>query len=237
MKRARAWRLFVLPLAAAAWIQAAAASTSVCEQAGTVAERTNGLPPGLLLAIGRVESGRWDPALGRAVPWPWAVNLAGNGRHSESREDAIATVSTALSQGIRNIDVGCFQINLLHHPNAFVGLHEAFDPAVNAGYAARFLADLKSRLGSWTAAVEAYHSADPARAIPYGRNVMTSWGSGVSGLTGGGTGQPVAAYGMRIWTPSGRVSGPQIVVIGTDAGSPALPRVQTSTYEETDRNR
>lgn len=237
MRPFRAWRQVVLSLAAAVWIPAAAASTSECEVAGSIAERSNGLPAGLLLAIGRVESGRWSASLGRTVPWPWAINMSGNGRHAETREDAIAIVSAAMAQGVRNIDVGCFQINLLHHPNAFNGLVEAFDPAVNAGYAARFLSELRGRLGSWSAAVEAYHSADPARAIPYGRNVMTSWGAGASALTTGAPAQPVAAYGMRIWTPSASGSAPQQIVVMPAAPATALPRVENITSNEMNRNR
>ena len=51
--------------------------------------------------------------------------------------------------GVNNIDVGCFQINLQHHPSAFTDLNQAFDPTANAQYAARFLTGLRSRLGSW----------------------------------------------------------------------------------------
>ena len=36
-------------------------SLNACEQAGIAAEQAGGLPTGLLLAIGKVESGRWDP--------------------------------------------------------------------------------------------------------------------------------------------------------------------------------
>ena len=40
------------------------------------------------------------------------------------------------AQGARSIDVGCMQVNLLHHADAFASLEQAFDPVANARYAA-----------------------------------------------------------------------------------------------------
>jgi hypothetical protein len=190
----------------------------ICETAGRSAEQSFGVPSGLLLAIGRVESGRWDRAIGRVVPWPWAVNLAGTGRLLETREAAIRIATEAFSSGHRNIDVGCFQVNLLHHPTAFVTIDQGFDPEANARYAARFLTQLRERLGSWTAAVEAYHSRNPARAIPYGRAVRDQW---VEAGDMGQVGQPIARYGIRVWTPSRRGTAPSIVNIETKMAPPA----------------
>ena len=99
---------------------------SVCEEVGTAAERENGIPPGLLLAIGRVESGRWDAGRGRVTPWPWTINAAGKGQWFETREDAIRTVNALREAGTRSIDVGCFQVNLFYHPKAFADLDQAF---------------------------------------------------------------------------------------------------------------
>lgn len=188
----------------------AVAALTPCEHAGMEAERTFGLPNGLLLAIGRVESGRLDRATGRIVPWPWAVNLAGAGQLAETKEAAIRIATEALARGHRNVDVGCFQVNLLHHPTAFTTLDEGFDPSANAHYAARFLADLKGRVGSWTAAIESYHSANPARGIPYGRAVMGKW---VEAASVGVVNQQGSSFGMRIWTPSAPGTAPSIIKI------------------------
>jgi hypothetical protein len=146
-----------------------------CEQAGIAAEQDGGLPAGLLLAIGRVESGRWDDASGRVTAWPWTINAAGKGLWFDTRDAAAATVRTLLDGGTRSIDVGCFQINLLWHKDAFASLEQAFDPAANARYAAGFLLSLLSRTGSWEAAVEAYHSADPTLGFAYRQQVFSSW--------------------------------------------------------------
>lgn len=202
--------LSAAPPAILAGSGAASASGLLCEQAGTAAEREHGLPPGLLLAIGRVESGRHDPLLGRVAPWPWTVNVGGNGNLAPSRRAAVDAVNQARREGRQNIDAGCFQVNLLHHPNAFASIEDAFDPATNARYAARLLSDAKQRLGNWTAAVESYHSANPARGIPYGRTVMEQWFDSASDPT---PRQPVTSYGMKVWTPSSAGRGASTITI------------------------
>jgi hypothetical protein len=146
-----------------------------CEQAGIMAEQAGGLPPGLLQAIGRVESGRWDSTRGRVTAWPWAINAAGKGQWFDTKEAASLAVNALRDAGTRSIDVGCFQISLLYHPAAFANLDQAFDPDANARYAAAFLLSLFSRTGSWEAAVEAYHSADPALGFAYRQQVFSTW--------------------------------------------------------------
>lgn len=218
MSRARTFlKCVAAPLALVAGL--GAASASPCERAGAEAEHAFGLPNGLLLAIGRVESGRWDRALGRLVPWPWTINQAGAGQLVETKEDAVRLTRSALASGQRNIDVGCFQVNLLHHPNAFTTLDEAFDPVSNARYAARFLTDLRARAGSWAGAVEAYHSANPARAIPYGRAVRERW---MEAAGAPAAEAPITRYGIRVWTPSAPGTAPSMVKI--EAAVPARPR-------------
>jgi hypothetical protein len=151
------------------------ASLNACEQAGAAAEQASGIPAGLLLAIGRIESGRWDNERGRAAPWPWAINAAGKGQWFDTKEGATLTTRALLNGGARSIDTGCFQISLLYHPTAFASLEQAFDPDANARYAARFLVSLFAREGSWEAAVQAYHSADPALGFAYRQQVFSSW--------------------------------------------------------------
>ena len=194
---------------------------NACEQAGIAAEQANGLPAGLLLAIGRVESGRWDPARGRMTSWPWTINAAGRGQWFGSKDAAVQTVKTLLDGGTRSIDVGCFQINLMWHPTAFASLEQAFDPVANANYAARFLLGLYGQTGSWEAAVQAYHSADPALGFAYRQQVFATWSAAASDHGGGElAGQrrhertmlaavprppampiPMVIAGVQIWTP------------------------------------
>jgi hypothetical protein len=152
----------------------------VCEAAALAAERDWGLPPGLLTAIGTVEAGRRSPP-GSAQIWPWTVNARGQGVFLQHQADAVAYSNALLAQGVRSIDVGCFQVNLAWHPQAFASLAEAFDPAANARYAARFLLRLRSEAGDWGAAIARYHSATQELGIPYRSMVFSAWSDGLAG--------------------------------------------------------
>ena len=171
--------LFAPAIAAAAGPNATPASVSepgaLCLPAVAAAERAEGIPPGLLRSIAFVESGRVDPVGGGAVPWPWTINAEGQGQYFETREAAIAATRALLAGGMRSIDVGCGQVNLLHHPAAFASLEHAFDPAINTAYAARFLRSLHAATGSWPFAAAAYHSQTPERGHAYALRVAAIW--------------------------------------------------------------
>ncbi|MDN3568813.1 transglycosylase SLT domain-containing protein [Paeniroseomonas aquatica] len=146
-----------------------------CLAAIQTSERQQRLPPQLLRSIAVVESGRPDAATGRILPWPWAINVAGTGYFFASSQDAVAAVRDFQAKGVRSIDVGCAQVNLLHHPTAFASLESAFDPAVNADYAARFLKALHGGTGNWPLAAAAYHSKVMERGLAYARRVLAVW--------------------------------------------------------------
>lgn len=165
------------------------ADTSACPEAIRAAERVAGIPPALLAAIGIVESGRPDPGTGRTLPWPWTINVEGVGSFFETRAEAVAAVQAAQAAGRRSIDVGCLQVNLMHHPGAFATLEDAFDPAVNAAYAAGFLLRLFGQSRDWGAAAAAYHSQTPGVSDEYRRRVVSGWGG-------------AAAFGVSAWVPA-----------------------------------
>lgn len=162
-------------LAAAGLARADVPSGAACSAAGHDAEQLSGLPQNLLISIGMVESGHLDPLTGHMAPWPWTVNADGEGQYFQSKADAEAFVRFAEASGAHDIDVGCFQVSLQSHPDAFATLDDAFDPAHNAAYAARFLSGLKARTGSWNTAIADYHSAEPDLGLPYQRQVLTAW--------------------------------------------------------------
>jgi len=148
---------------------------SLCARAVTAAEARAGIPDQLLTAISLAESGRRHPARRIALAWPWTVMAEGNGQYLPSKAAAIDLVQSLQARGVRNIDVGCMQVNLKHHPDAFADLHEALDPDANAAYAARFLTALRAETGSWLRAMGRYHSATPERAGPYSARVADIW--------------------------------------------------------------
>ena len=63
----------------------------------------------------------------------------------------------------------------MHHPDAFGSLEEAFEPARNVAYGARYLDALKQETSSWDRAVERYHTADPGRGRAYREKVYQRW--------------------------------------------------------------
>jgi hypothetical protein len=150
-------------------------SAQLCRQAINAAERAHGIPAHLLAAIARVESGRRDQSSGTFNPWPWTINMDGQGSFYDSKAQAVAAAQTMRPRVTRSIDVGCMQISLVHHPDAFPGMAQAFDPATNADYGARFLAQLYERGGSWPKAVALYHSATPDLGQDYQRKVYAAW--------------------------------------------------------------
>ena len=87
-----------------------------CDAAIAAAERSADTAPGLLHAIGLVESGRRDPRTGERHSWPWTVSAEGVGTYYASKADAITAVQTLQARGITSIDVGCMQVNLFYHP-------------------------------------------------------------------------------------------------------------------------
>ena len=120
------------------------------------------------------KSGRIDPVTGRMHPWPWTIDAEGQGSFFPTKEEAIAFTRQLQARGVQSIDVGCLQVNLMNHPDAFHSLEEAFDPDANARYAVRFLTQLRQKTGTWDAAAAWYHSASPDLGIAYRQKVVTA---------------------------------------------------------------
>ncbi|AQT06336.1 hypothetical protein A0U91_15050 (plasmid) [Acetobacter persici] len=145
-----------------------------CVAATQQVERELHIPDGFLSAMSRVEAGKQE-ADGSIVPWPWTVNAAGVGHHYASKQEAVAAVEEFQKEGIRSIDIGCMQVNIMHHPDAFSDLNAAFDPYTNSAYAGRFLTQLFDKMGSWPRAAAAYHSQTPGVGEPYQWKVLEAW--------------------------------------------------------------
>jgi hypothetical protein len=174
-----------------------------CRHAIQAAEELHRLPPGLLGAIARVESGRADPRTGALTPWPWTINAEGQGRYFDSKDEAVAAVQATQARGTQVIDVGCMQVNLHHHPKAFDTLEQALDPATNARYAGLFLKRLyAANGGDWEQAAAHYHSATPERGEAYRQKVLAAWHGGGTRLAGMREADP-AILGTRSYRVNG----------------------------------
>jgi hypothetical protein len=213
---------------------------SVCQRSGQDAERQFDLPPGLLLSIGVVESGRLDPTTRRVAPWPWTIDANGVGQVFDNLADAVAATLALRARGLISIDVGCFQINLHQHPAAFATLEEAFDPSANAAYAARFLSMLRARTGSWEAATAAYHSSTQALGDMYRDSVLAVWTQPL--IAPAAAIRPVATVliwtpvadskAVRIWRPDGPGLASAAITIRrpTDSVQPLMPAVHYGRF-------
>ncbi|QYK41571.1 MAG: lytic transglycosylase domain-containing protein [Paracoccaceae bacterium] len=162
------WLLFAA-LATAAHTTVEAGPAALCEAAAATAAAETGVPLPILTAILAAESGR---GRGRGPQgWPWALNAAGQGRHPSTEDEARRQLADLQAVGVTNIDVGCFQINLLWHGAAYPAAAALLDPLTNARHAAGYLRDLHARTGDWRRAAGQYHSRDPDRAESYVRRL------------------------------------------------------------------
>ena len=137
----------------------------LCYSAAQTASEKTGVPVSVLIAITLAETGRSTDT--GFKPWPWAVNQAGEGHWFATADKAIEFAESQLDLGLRNFDVGCFQLNHRWHSKGFRSTADMFDPTSNAIYAAGFLADLYAEKGDWSLAAAAYHSRTPEQADRY----------------------------------------------------------------------
>ena len=139
--------------------------SDICVSAAQIAATKTDVPLAVLIAITLTETGRSTETGFKS--WPWAVNQAGKGYWFDTREDAVQFAEDQLDLGLRNFDVGCFQLNHRWHSKGFRSTTDMFDPVSNAIYAAEFLSNLYTEKGDWSLAAAAYHSRTPEQADRY----------------------------------------------------------------------
>jgi soluble lytic murein transglycosylase-like protein len=155
-------RLIVLGLASLYSAAAAAGNTpaNICEREMAAAAVAEGIPLGILYAVGLTETGR------KGSLSPYALNIEGRTVFAASERQAIMEFKKARASGKKLIDLGCMQINHHYHGKEFGSIAAMLEPRDNVRYAARFLRQLKTQEGSWTMAVARYHAGpdnDPAQ--------------------------------------------------------------------------
>jgi hypothetical protein len=157
------FRLICLILLAAS--AARADPADLCRDVAVAAADRHGIPPEVLLAVTLTETGR---SVGGALqPWPWAINHAGDGAWYPTEADAVTAIGRLTGQGLRNFDVGCFQLNHRWHAGAFTSAEDMINPSRNADYAAQFLREKYADTQDWGLAAAAYHSGTPEYATQY----------------------------------------------------------------------
>lgn len=142
-----------------------------CSSMFSYFENRYNLPKDILHSISLQETRKPHSRHQIGVVWPWTINVEGKGFHFRTKKDAIRFVKDQLKEGKTSIDIGCMQINLKYHPDAFTSLDQAFSPRRNIAYAAQLLQSHYKRLRSWDKAVGQYHSSTHDRASNYQASV------------------------------------------------------------------
>lgn len=188
MGGARIWAssLLVLVLVAASLVLG---ERNVLADVFTGPARLLGIPPGLALAIARVESG-W---------YPWCVNIEGRDYRPKSLAEAARLARTALALG-KSLDVGLMQINSYWLRKWRLPLERVLEPRVNVVLGLTILKYEMRRFGATWKAVGAYHSKNPARQKRYAQKVARALASlhkedRGHGLKFGAAAQPFAKAG------------------------------------------
>jgi hypothetical protein len=140
-----------------------------CSNIFSYFERKHNIPRNTLHSISLRETQKTHSKHKLGITWPWTVtvNPDGKGYHFRSKNEAVNFVRAQLALGKRSLDVGCMQINLKYHPNAFKSVEQAFTPRKNIAYGAKFLEEKYQQYGNWQQAIGAYHSGSIERSIMY----------------------------------------------------------------------
>ena len=93
----------------------------------------------------------------------------------KQKKGALKYLKNAVSNGSKNIDVGCMQLNYRWHKGAFSSLDEMFDPEKNIQYAAKFVKELYGRHQNWEDVIKHYHSNKKKFNVPYYQKVSKVW--------------------------------------------------------------
>lgn len=136
------------------------------------------LPADVLYAVALAESGKHIDVLGARRPWPWTLNIAGEGRYYPTRVAAWQALNEALARGETRIDIGLMQIHWRYHQPRLENSWLALDPHHNLSVAAEILKGCYAARRDWWASVGCYHAPNDAdRASRYTQRVRKAWQS------------------------------------------------------------
>lgn len=130
------------------------------------------VPPAVLYAVASQES-NYKLRSGRYRPWPWTLNVAGQGYYYRTRQAACTALQVALkANSPKRVDVGIAQVNIGWNPNAFSSPCAGLDPYTNLNVAAKILRGHFLSSGDWAVSTGLYHHpAGGPTAAKYQRSV------------------------------------------------------------------
>lgn|GEM_PF-846019 len=128
-------------------------------------EKIYNIPEKLLASIATVESKNC----------PWAVNALRKSKFFPTKDAAVQYIQKLKAQGVKNINIGCMQINWQSHGRRFNSVGDILTPYQNIAYAAKLMKILYTQHGSWEKAVRYYHSSSSIYNIAYQNRVYSVW--------------------------------------------------------------
>lgn len=135
-----------------------------------------GVPPAILYAVALAESGKGIPSLPARRPWPWTLNIAGQGSYYPTRRAAWRALDASLAAGESRVDIGLMQVNWHFHQQRLRNSWLALAPDHNLAVAAEILRACYARYGDWWMGVGCYHAPNDAkRAGRYTERVRKAW--------------------------------------------------------------
>jgi hypothetical protein len=135
-----------------------------------------GIPQSIIYAVALTESGKHVLSTGVFRPWPWTLNVAGQGFYFDSKQDAWQALRDWLQTGRRSIDIGLMQINWRYHQDKLGSPWQALDPYHNLRVGAEILQGCYTTRKDWWASIGCYHSpSNTQKAEQYIVRVLSKW--------------------------------------------------------------
>jgi len=161
----------------ATWVHPGVAWADASVPSGyQVVAAEHGIPDALFYAVALAESGKKIASQDIRRPWPWTLNVEGQGYYYESRLKAWLALSEWLQRGIRSIDIGLMQVNWRWHEDKLGDTWRALDPYHNLRVGAEILRTCFEARREWWQSVGCYHApSNPDRAMRYQDRVKTQW--------------------------------------------------------------
>ena len=138
------------------------------------------IPPDIFYAVALQESGRYDERAAAREPWPWTLNVEGDGYYYASHTEAWNALLDYVVDGRTNIGIGLMQVTWPYNQYALVDVYGALDPDTNLRLGAQVLSACYDMTGDWWLAVGCYHSPGSSevrrkRATAYTARVKKRW--------------------------------------------------------------
>lgn len=114
-----------------------------------------GVPVNVLYAVALNESGLTKS--GVYNPWPWTLNINGEGKRFNTFHEAKVALQSALHKNYR-VDIGIMQINSYWHRDRVATPLHFLQPSVSVTEGAKILLEQRRRSDDWWEAVGRYHA-------------------------------------------------------------------------------